>query len=398
MRFELVALAGIAAAAQTPGGAIPAGLTAPNTTGFLSPTIQPSRGGGAVCVSGNVTVYASAKNIKFNYDAPMNESQITNTWVEYITAGSPFATQIMAGSQNVSGSYNISSTLCMPGTGLNGTTVQFLTHGVGFDRYYWDFAPGYSYADVAAANGYATFFYDRLGVGMSSKPDGLNVVQSTLEVAIANNLIGMLRNGTFAGTDFKHVIGTGHSFGSIITEAITADYPTSLDAAVLTGFSLNMTGTDYFLAALNLDIASENQPYRFSGLNNTYMVHSSIRSNQFAFYRAPGFDPNILSMAEAQKGTVTIGELFSLGAVVAEAKNFTGPITVVNGAEDLPFCAGNCTYPTNLAAAVKTSLYPMAKNTSSTYIAPDCGHAVNTHYAAGPAFEFIQNFVKSNGF
>ncbi|KAF1356298.1 hypothetical protein BDV97DRAFT_386155 [Delphinella strobiligena] len=398
MRYELLALAGLAVA-QTPGGAISAGLKSPNTSGFINPTIQPSRGGGAVCVSGNVTVNAStSKNLKFDYQVPTNESQITETWVDFITSGSPFTTEIMAGTQNVSGSYNISATLCMPGTGLNGTTVQFLTHGIGFDRYYWDFAPGYSYVDVAAANGYASFFYDRLGVGKSSKPDGLNVVQAPLEVEIANDLAGKLRDGNFSGVAFKNVIGAGHSFGSIITEAITADYPSTFDAAVLTGFSMNQTAVPIFLAALNLDIAALNQPYRFSGLNTSYMVSNAAQSNQIAFFRAPGFDPNILSLAEATKGTVTIGEFFSLNAVSSVSKNFTGPVTVVNGAQDLPFCSGNCSYPTNQAAIALTALYPMAKNTSSTYLAPVCGHGINVHYAAGAAFDFIQNFVKSNGF
>lgn len=400
MRYQLIALAGIsAAAAQTPGGAIPAGLTAPNTAGFLNPTIQPSRGGGAICVSGNVTVNAStSKNLRFNLQAPMNESQVAGLWIDYITSGSPFAETLMAGTQNVSGSYNISSTLCMPANGTNDTTVQFLTHGVGFDRYYWDFAPGYSYVDVAASNGYATFFYDRLGVGASSKPDGINVVQAPLQVVIANNLIGMLRNGTFAGTAFRSVVGTGHSYGSVITEAVTANYPTSLDAAVLTGFSTNSTALPIFIAALNLDIASVNQPYRFANLNNTYLVSSTAVSNQWAFFRSPGFDPSILNLAEGTKGTVTIGELLSMSAAGGPAMNFTGPITVVNGVEDLPFCTGNCSYPTDLAAAVRGTLYPMAKNTSSSYLAPTCGHGLNLHYAAGAAYDFIQDFVRSEGF
>lgn len=81
--------------------------------------------------------------------------------------------------------------------------------------------------DVAAQYNYATFFYDRLGVGESSKPDFLTV-QSPLEVEIANCLAKSLREGLFSNMKFSKVIGAGHSFGSIITQAITAMYPSSL--------------------------------------------------------------------------------------------------------------------------------------------------------------------------
>lgn len=399
MRYSLLTLAGLAAA-QAPGGGIPAGLTAPNVAGFTNPTIHPSRGGKAVCVSGNVSVYAStSKNIKLNFDIPANQSQVTQTFIDFITNGSPFTQEVLGGMQNVSGTYNISSTLCMPGTGLNATTIQILTHGIGFDRTYWDFAPGYSYVDVAADNGQATFFYDRLGVGKSDTPDPINVVQGPFEVEIANNLINMLRNGTFSGVSFQDVVGVGHSFGSVVVEAVTANYPASLDAAILTGFSLEMDGMAAFVSGLNLAIASENQPYRFSNLNNGYLVSHNAISNQLGFYHAPNFDPNVLSQAEATKGTVTFGELLTLSTVAAPAMNFAGPLAVVNGDNDLPFCFGNCSYPSNLAEAVKPMLYPMVSNSSSsTYLVPKTGHGINQHYSAGEAFSFIQNFIKSHGF
>lgn len=68
--------------------------------------------------------------------------------------------------------------------------------------------------------------YDRLGVGKSDTPDGLNVVQAPLEVEIAHQLIQMLRAGKFG--HFSKVVGVGHSFGSIITQAITSQYPADL--------------------------------------------------------------------------------------------------------------------------------------------------------------------------
>lgn len=121
-----------------PGGALPAGTVGPNTAGFgINPSVLPSRGGEAVCVSGIVPVEASAMNLKFNYEAPKNQSQVTETFLQYVTQGSTFMKQIMGGMQSVNGTYQIGATLCTPGNNTKPAGVQILTHGVGFDRTYW---------------------------------------------------------------------------------------------------------------------------------------------------------------------------------------------------------------------------------------------------------------------
>ncbi|CAD0086325.1 unnamed protein product [Aureobasidium vineae] len=397
--LTLLALAGMAAAEYTSsfGGAIPAGLCAPNTAGFTNPTVQPSRGGAAICVSGNVAVQATAQNVNFNFNVPANESDVTNTFLELISAGSTFTKSIMGGMQSISGNYTIASTLCMPANGTMPSSVQLLTHGIGFDRYYWDFAPGYSYVDSAIEQGYATFSYDRLGVGMSSTPDPIKTVQGPLEVSIANQLAMMLRSSMFANTNFTTVIGVGHSFGSAITQSVTANHPSTFDAAILTGFSTNQSAIAPFLTALNLQIASQNQPYRFANLNNGYLVDYSAVSNQYGFFRAPMFDPLILAAAEAAKGSVTFGELFTQAAIAGVASNFTGPVAIVNGDADLPFCYGNCSYPMNKAEAAIKMLYPAA-SANGTYLAPLTGHGVNLHYTAMDAYKFIGSFLRQNRF
>lgn len=403
MRASIIALAGSAAAQQllpsNPGGAVPYGVQAPSSCGFKNPTIGISRGGLAVCVSGIVSVPANTtKNLKFNYEIPQNQTQVTETFVEFVTSGSPFMKQIMAGTQNVSGTYEIGATLCTPANDTAPKGVQLLTHGVGFDRYYWDFAPGYSYVDVAVENGYAAFFYDRLGVGVSEKPNAVSVVQAPPEVEIAHNLAMMLRSGSYSNNTFETVVGAGHSFGSLITQSVTSQYPSALDAAILTGFSVNSTSLPPFLTGLDLALASQNQPLRFSALSNGYLVSDTEISNQIGFFRAPGFDPNISSLAEAMKATVTFGELFTQGIIAGPAPGFTKPLAVVDGAEDLPFCYGNCSYPTNQAALVQPMLYPnLSSENFGTYLAPVTGHGLNLHYSAVGAYDYIQSFLKMHG-
>nr|POF13553.1 hypothetical protein CFP56_02576 [Quercus suber] len=369
---------------SNPGGALLKNTKGPSTAGFdalQDPSVLPSRGREAVCVTGLVPVHASATNVLFDFHVPDNQTQVTETFIELFTAGSPFSKQIMDGTHSVSGAYNTSATLCTPGDNLTPSVVQILTHGVGFDKSYWDFAPGYSYADLAASNGYVTFFYDRLGVGASTVPsDGINVVQAPLEVSILHSLIGDLRLGKFSNITPSKIVGAGHAFGSILTQAITAKYPSDLgkhssscasmtvvdamlaDAAILTGYSTNTDGMAAFTLALNLQIASQADPFRFSNFKNSYLLTASASSDQIGFLRAPGFDSRILPVVEATKGSVTFGELFSTSAVGGAATNYTKPVAVVNGANDLPFCFGNCSYPTNLAQAVFPALYPAVES------------------------------------
>ncbi len=255
----------------------------------------------------------------------------------------------------------------------------------------------YSYVDTAAENGYTTFSYDRLGIGLSEHPDPIQVVQSELEVGIAHSLTQSLRAGDFSSTKFAHVVGVGHSFGSIINVGQTAQFPKDLDAVVLTGFGTSTSAVSSFMAGLNAAIARENQPSRFPNLNNGYIISDTQISNQFDFFRLPNYPSANLVLAEATKQTLTFGELFTLGQVAMPATAFTGPIDVVDGENDWPFCQGNCNLPTDQAAAVKAILYPAASAGSQSYIAKGAGHALNFHYSATAAFQQIQSFVEMNG-
>lgn len=356
--------------------------------------------GKAICVQGDVEVTAAtSKNLDLALPIAANETVVVQTIVDMLKAGSTFMADVVKGNMSaVSGTYKINARICYPTSGTVSDTIQFLTHGIGFDKTYWDVAPGYSYTDVAAMNGYPTFSYDRLGVGLSDHPAAANaVVQAPLEVEIAHTLIQMLRDGKFANKSFPKVVGVGHSFGSAITQSLTMQYPTLIDAAVLTGFTAGSSGIATFTTALDLTIASENVPSRFANLNNGYLITNNIVGNQFAFFKAQGFPYSNLVLAENTKQTVTFGELISLSAVVGVAKEYTGPIDVVDGDSDWPFCMGNCTVPMNQAAAVKGALYPMASDKSQYYLAPNCGHGVNLHYAATGAYNQIQAFVKSVG-
>ncbi|RMZ88865.1 hypothetical protein DV736_g3904, partial [Chaetothyriales sp. CBS 134916] len=378
--------------------AAPAGETVPASymTGFKNPKVETSVGGQALCISGTLDITASANNTRINAPEPANQTMVTELVAEAVQIDTKLYTRILGDPVVISGTYSIYAQLCFPHSGINVNTVQFLIHGGGFDHSYWDFAPGYSYVDAAAAQGYTTFAYDRLGSGLSDHPDPAQVVQYPLQVAIAHELIQKLRTGGVAAQTFQHVVGVGHSLGSFQTYGVTAQHPNDLDAAVLTGFSTSSSGTPVAFAGLGLSIAAQNQPHRFAGLPNGYFTANAIESNQFFFFRAPGFDPALLELSEANKQLISMGEFLGVSATL-EPTQFTGPIDVVNGANDLPNCHGNCLLPYNLAASVKDMYYPMASNSSSWYLAPVAGHGLNLHYSASEAYEHILDFIRKNG-
>lgn len=219
-----------------------------------------------------------------------------------------------------------------------------------------------------------------------------------MDLEIAHLLVQKLRaGGMFGDYRFEQVVGVGHSYGSIVTQGVAAKYPADFDAVVLTGFSQNSTGMPRFLTANDFGIAANAQPYRFAGLPNGYIYPQTASAFQTAFLHYPGFNPLLLAEVTTQQGGVaTLGQLFSTMAVTKPATNFTGPVAIVNGLEDLPFCAGNCTYPTDKTAAPLKTLFPSARNTTSLNV-PDSGHGINLQYNALSAYVFIDDFLLANG-
>ncbi|KAK0367740.1 hypothetical protein CLIM01_14904 [Colletotrichum limetticola] len=378
--------------------ALPYELNLPTVSGFTDGVAHVSAGGGSVCISGFVWVNASTDaNVKFDYQLPSNQIDLTQTFVSLWSAGADFRSSITTGFQLVGGDFRLGATLCLP-PDYQASRIQVLTHGIGFDRRYWDLAPGYSYVDSASQAGYATFLYDRLGVGESSIEDPLNTIQSPIELAILEGLLAKLRSGALGVTSYDTVVGVGHSFGSALTQGVAAAAPSLLDAVVLTGFSVNASGMPAFSLGQNAVLASINEPERFGNLSSGFVVIGTAVSNQNTFFHSPGFDPALLALADHVKGTVTLGEFFTTGATIKPAMNYSGPVVVVAGNEDLGFCSGNCSYPTNLLAEVPVTLFPnTASNRTSTYRAADSGHGLNFHYSSVEAFEHIQQFLKTQG-
>ena len=268
------------------------------TAGFIDSGYASSAAGYAACVEGTIRVIVTSERTKLLLTEPLDQASLTELVVETLQLNMPLgvvAPDIDGSSTNVTESFGIYSKLCRPRgnpTFEDIQTVQVLSHADISSSQYWDIAPGYSYIDAAVQAGYATFSYDRIGVGKSEHPDPIQVVQGPLSEEILHAIVILLRRGHVGGKAFRNIVGVGHAAGATVTQGVTTKYPRDFDAVILTGTS-NLT--DYVgicFAAFNFEIANLDPSGRFSSLPNGYVTPNSAISIQLCYYRYPHFDPN----------------------------------------------------------------------------------------------------------
>lgn len=154
------------------------------------------------CRNITVPVTISARQGQFDIAVPQTNLEVVDFVRNMTQQGRNFSDTVLTGYETVSGTYNVSTQFCTPNvTNATNPTVQVLTHGIGFDKTYWDLSFNdfnYSYVDVATDEyNYCTLAYDRLGIGNSSHGEPLNEIQALLEVAALAELTTMLRAGSF---------------------------------------------------------------------------------------------------------------------------------------------------------------------------------------------------------
>ncbi|ELU39169.1 alpha/beta hydrolase family domain-containing protein [Rhizoctonia solani AG-1 IA] len=177
---------------------------------FFFPTSNsPSTTG--TCTQSRVPISVQADTTAISMGKPVNQGDLTGFLAEYWATGSTVASQVAYSNadgstqkRRIQGTYNIWSQVCHP-KGVQGQVINF-------DHSYWEFGYSKEYNFIEAANkaGYAVLTYDRLGVGQSDKPDGVNIVQSSTEVEILHQFIQQSR----ASGKYSKISGIGHSFGS----------------------------------------------------------------------------------------------------------------------------------------------------------------------------------------
>lgn len=160
----------------------------------------------AMCTSTyyQVPVQTNITNFAVNVLLPTkNQSRITQIFVQAALDTSSLSAAVL-GTKGLLETFRIYGTFCQPTTHHRNTSahaLQILVHGIGFDSSYWDFKGAgvpeedYSYVYQAANLGISTFRFDRLGTGLSERPDdGINVVQAATEVAILTHFAQLAKS------------------------------------------------------------------------------------------------------------------------------------------------------------------------------------------------------------
>ncbi|KAL8670558.1 MAG: hypothetical protein Q9168_004906 [Polycauliona sp. 1 TL-2023] len=241
---------------------------------FIAPLVLAGAVMAKQCLNFTVPVSVSARNGVFNIPTLQGNADATTFAQNLTSIRGNFTQEALLDYATVVADYDISVKFCKPDT-ENGTnpTVQILTHGLGFDKTYWDLPfndYNYSYIDVAVDQyGFCTLSIDRLGEGNSSKADPLSVLQAPTEMSALYELTKMLRNGTLPNVPhaFSKIVHVGHSFGSALSYLLAVMHPTASDGLILTGFSQNGSFLPSTVASWDNKLARLNQPLRFGNIS-----------------------------------------------------------------------------------------------------------------------------------
>ena len=353
------------------------------------------------CTNITVPVDLSARNGVFNVKAPQNNIEVTNFILDNTQQGTNYSATVLEEYKTVSGHYELAATYCVPGDGHSSERpkiLQILTHGIGFDRSYWNLpfnSGNYSYSAVATDEyRYATFSWDRLGIGMSSHGDPVQEIQALLEVDGLRALTEGLRDGCIEGVDdeFEKIVHVGHSFGSTHTYALTAMYPDISDGIALTGFSQNGSFVPYFMLGGNFIDVKENAALA-PLYDHGYLASANPSAVQTNFFAPGTFDPDILTFAATTGQPVTIGELLTIGGETGSPNPFAGPVFIITGERDVPFCGGSCLNGAPSGSSIPAQAQKFfTKSNITTTIVPGAGHGLNLEYSHPFTYKSINDF------
>lgn len=357
------------------------------------------------CQNISVPLSVSARNGVFKLSTPQSNIEVTNFILDSVKQGHNGTAEILTGYTDTSGTYSIQATFCQPDRprGRPSQAIQILTHGIGFDRSYWDLQyhyPDYSYIKSAVDRyGYNTLSYDRLGIGQSQHGDPVKEIQAPLQQAVLIALTQKLREGTLQGVSqsFNKVIHVGHSFGSILSYALARDMPDISDALVLTGYAANGTFLPSFLIGGNwVSATTASLPSQYEAGYFAAGSPSGVQTNHFA---PAHFDNNILSFAYASAQPVSVGEILTIGGIGAGASSFSKPVMIITGERDFPFCGGDCSETGGAGPSIPEVGAEVFSNTKpNVTIVPGAGHALNMGQSKSEVFTTINEWLSSEGF
>lgn len=159
---------------------------------------------------------------------------------------------------------------------------------------------------------------------------GFDGAQGTVQLAILQQLTTLLRSGKYTGSLGlpSKIVHIGHSFGSVLSNALVATTPDLSDAAILTGIgyaSGDSFGT--FVEAWGLRIATLQAPGKWPGRDSEYVTGVDAASHVATFFHQDSYDQEVLRYVEDVKQPLALIEL-ATGGLPQAAPGFTKPTMV----------------------------------------------------------------------
>jgi pimeloyl-ACP methyl ester carboxylesterase len=287
---------------------------------------------------------------------------------------------------------------CTPTAWASGThQLDIMVAGATYNRQYWDWPvepATYSYVDKTLQAGRATFAYDHLGKGDSSKPSGL-ALTITVDSYVLHQVIQYFRSTGYAQTNV-----IGHSMGSMAAIENDAIHPGETNRLVVTGFihlpALSTALVNFFA---HVEVAALDPQFIGKITDPTYLT-TGPGSRQADFYSSSA-DPAVVAYDEAHKDTVSAGEAtefldtFEQPSLLNLSKNVTAPTMVVVGRQDALLCGllVSCTSDGSILAN-EAPYYPSAANLTVKGI-DSTGHDVALHPSADTSFALINQWLQT---
>lgn len=292
---------------------------------------------------------------------------------------------------------HISGTLCTPTGATQTTQLDVLVHGITYDRSYWDsrFDSGkYSYVDRTLQQGRATFAFDRIGSGQSSRPLGLQVTLAS-NAYTTHQAIQWLK----ANRHFSDISLIGHSFGSGVAIEESATYD-DVNRVVDTGLlhTVNAPGALKLIVAFTpaaLDPA-------FAGKITDLTYLTTRAGTRNVFYNTATANPALITYDEAHKGVVSDREVTDIVAAVAlppalnKSTRVRVPVLTIMGDQDKLFCDTlvSCASDTELWR-FEAPYYSRAASFTARTV-PNTGHNLAFHPSTEQSFTVINAWIEAH--
>lgn len=286
--------------------------------------------------------------------------------------------------------FDVVGELCSTGE-LDGQVLQVLVSGAGYGSVYWDFPyqpDTYSYTRAALRAGYATFNFDRLGMGESDHPPGL-----LLGVDKQAHVLGQIITALRTTHAYSAVVTVGHSFGSVIAIAHGLGHPDQVDGIVLTGFAHNTNPGFIMAMRTGVDIAAFKGPFAGRIFDPTYLISKPATRGE-TFYARANTDPRVIETDEFNRQTTAIAEAISASKYFGpQSRNLQVPVFLLLGEDDFVVCGGQLDCREHAAAIAHEQTFFSPAACLEMVVLDDTGHDSALHLNANQNFRLILAWV-----